>query len=124
MKIKVFCFDFDNVICRTKKNYYKKSTPINKSIKVINKLYENGFVIKIFTARFMGRSNENVKVAKKKAYKFSANQLKKWGVKYHYLIFGKPSFDIIIDDKALFFNKCWHAFVEKKFLLKKNNFVK
>ena len=28
--------------------------------------YEDGFYIKIFTARFMGRSNENVKLAKKK----------------------------------------------------------
>ena len=62
----------------------------------------------------------NIKVAKKIGYKFTERQLKKWGIKYHKLIFGKPSFDIIIDDKALFFNKFWHTFVEKKFLLKKN----
>jgi hypothetical protein len=116
----IFCFDLDNVICLTKKNYYHKSRPIHQSINIINKLHECGFIIKIFTARFMGRSNEDIKVAKKRGYKFTERQLKKWGIKYHKLIFGKPSFDIIIDDKALFFNKCWHAFIEKKFLEKKN----
>jgi hypothetical protein len=117
MKKKVFCFDLDNVICSTKKNYYYKSIPINKSINIINQLYENGFVIKIFTARFMGRSNEDAEVAKKKGYKLTERQLKKWGVKYHNLIFGKPSFDIIIEDKSIFFKKNWQFFVKKKYLI-------
>jgi hypothetical protein len=116
MKNKVFCFDLDNVICLTKKNYYHKSSPINKSINIINKLYESGFIIKIFTARFMGRSNENVKESIKKGYKLTQKQLQKWGVKYHILIFGKPSFDIVIDDKSLFFKKNWHVIIKKKYL--------
>ena len=29
--------------------------------------------------------------------------IKKWGVKYHKLIMGKPSYDLIIDDKSIFF---------------------
>jgi hypothetical protein len=29
------------------------------------------------------------------------NQLKKWNVKYHSLIMGKPSGDIYIDDKGV-----------------------
>lgn len=119
MKKKIFCFDLDNVICLTKKNYYHKSKPIYKSISIINKLHEEGFYIKIFTARFMGRSNENVKKAIKKGYKFTKKQLNKWGVKYHQLIFGKPSFDIIIDDKSIFFKKKWYDFVKKKYLIKK-----
>jgi hypothetical protein len=119
MKRKIFCFDLDNVICLTKKNYYNKSKPIYKSINLINKLYDSGFVIKIFTARFMGRSNENVKVAIKMGFKFTEKQLKKWGVKYHHLIFGKPSFDIIIDDKSLFYKKNWHSFIKKKYSIKK-----
>jgi hypothetical protein len=116
MKNKVFCFDLDNVICLTKKNYYQKSTPIYKSINIINKLYESGFIIKIFTARFMGRSNENANESIKKGYKLTQKQLQKWGVKYHSLIFGKPSFDIVIDDKSLFFKKNWHALIKKKYL--------
>ena len=50
---------------------------------------------------------ENVIKAKKQGYKFTSNQLAKWGVKYHKLIFGKPSFDIYVDDKNLGFKKKW-----------------
>ena len=112
----VFCFDLDNVICKTKKNYYKKSKPIYNSIDIVNKLYYQGHFIKIFTARFMGRSNENVNQAVLKGYKFTQKQLKKWKVKYHYLIFGKPSYDIIIDDKSFNYKKNWHHSFKKKYL--------
>ena len=46
----VFCFDLDNVICKTKKNYYKKSKPIYNSIDIVNKLYYQGhfMLIKLF----------------------------------------------------------------------------
>ena len=30
MKKKIICFDLDNTLCRTEKNYYKKSKPIKK----------------------------------------------------------------------------------------------
>ena len=59
-------FWFDNTLCSTKGNLYLRSKPIKKNIEVVNKLYKKGFVIKIFTSRFMGRSNENVEKAKKK----------------------------------------------------------
>tara|TARA_B100000989_G_scaffold176170_1_gene132253 strand:+ start:2464 stop:2802 length:339 start_codon:yes stop_codon:yes gene_type:complete len=108
MKKKIYCFDVDGVICRTKKNYYKESKPNKNAIRVINRLYLNGNKIIVFTARFMGRSNENVKVAKKMGYKLTFNQLNKWGLKFHKLIFGKPSFDYIIDDKSINFKKDWY----------------
>ena len=31
--------------------------------------------------------------------------IKKWGVKYHQLIMGKPSYDLIVDDLAIYFKK-------------------
>ena len=31
---------------------------------------------------------------------------------------GKPSFDILIDDKSIFFNKNWPKYIEKKFKIK------
>lgn len=104
---KIICFDIDGVICRTVKNNYSLSKPIIKNIKLINELYEKGHHIKIFTSRFMGRSKENVNKAKKKGYTFTKKQLSKWKVNYHELIFGKPSYDLIIDDKALCFKKNW-----------------
>jgi FMN phosphatase YigB (HAD superfamily) len=118
MKKKIICFDIDGVLCSTKKNFYKKSKPKKKNILVVNNLYNKGFYIKIFTSRFMGRSNENIIAAKKKAGLLTKKQLKKWGVKYNKLIFGKPSFDLYIDDKSLNFDKNWSANI--KILLSKN----
>ena len=118
MKKKIICFDLDNVICLTKKNNYKKSKPIPENIKVINQLYEKGNYIKIFTARFMGRSNQNTSLAIKKGYKLTTNQLKEWKVKYHKLILGKPSFDLYIDDLNHNFDKDWRLDIKKIFKLK------
>jgi len=116
MKKKIFCFDIDNTICKTSGTSYKKAKPIKKSINIINQLYKKGFVIKIFTARFMGRSNENAKLAASKGYKFTKQQLEKWNVKYNYLIFGKPTFDILVDDRSFNFDKKWNNIFKKKYL--------
>ena len=105
-KKRILCFDIDGVICSTKKNNYKLAIPILENIKFINYLSKS-FKIIIFTARYMGRNAENVIKAKKQGYKFTSNQLAKWGVKYNKLIFGKPSFDIYVDDKNLGFKKKW-----------------
>mgnify|MGYP006091814259 CR=1 FL=1 len=104
---KIICFDIDNVICKTVKSNYRKSKPILKNIKYINKLYKDGHDIKIFTARYMGRTNDNSLEAQKNAKKITINQLKKWKVNYHKLFFGKPSSDFYIDDKNLGFEKNW-----------------
>lgn len=112
MKIKKYCFDIDGVICKTKLNDYKNSKPIFKSIKKINYLYEKGHKIIIFTARYMGRSNEKKSLAIKLGYSLTKKQLHKWGVRYDRLIFGKPSYDLFIDDKALFFKKNWQKFLK------------
>ena len=116
--MKIICFDIDNTICKTIKNHYKKSIPIKSNIKAINKIYEKGFYIKLFTARFMGRSKENAIIAKKRGYNLTKKQLKLWDVKYHELIFGKPSFDLYVDDKALGFKKNWSSQILRKLKLK------
>ena len=110
----IFCFDIDNIVCKTKKNNYKNSKPNKKAIKKINQLYDCGYIIKFFTARYMGRNKENIKKAKKQGYKMTVMQLKKWNVKYHKLIFGKPSYNLFIDDRALFFKNNWYNFIDKK----------
>ncbi len=61
----------------------------------------------IYTARFMGRNNDNAKKARKQGYKFTKKQLDSWGLKYSKLILGKPSYDIFVDDKSIFFKKNW-----------------
>ena len=113
-KIKTICFDIDNVICFTKGSNYRKSRPIKKNIRFINHLYDKGFIIKLFTARYMGRNNDKTLKAKKQGYNMTVSQLKSWKVKYHSLFFGKPSFDIFIDDKSLFFKKNWIGYLRTK----------
>jgi histidinol phosphatase-like enzyme len=101
------CFDIDGVICVTKNSNYRKSKPIKKNIKIINRLYKNNFHITLFTARYMGRFKENIsKVIKKK--RVVEKQLKLWGVSYNRLLLGKPSYDLLIDDKALGYRKDWY----------------
>ena len=65
----------------------------------------------------MGRNKDQVSKAKKQGYIFTKNQLKKWNLKYDKLFFGKPSFDLFVDDKSIFFKKNWN-----KLLLKKTKF--
>jgi|TARA_B110000027_G_C16082887_1_gene284479 hypothetical protein len=116
MKKKIFCFDLDNVLCRTIKNNYEESIPLKKNINVVNQLYIEGHYIKIFTARYMGRNKENTFKAKRQAQNITKVQLKKWQVNYNQLIFGKPSFDIYIDDKNIDFKKNWSKILKKKYL--------
>ena len=101
MKKKIFCFDVDNTICITKGKQYSRSKPIEEVIILINKLYSEGHVIKIFTSRYMGRNKGNKNLAIKSGYNFTKKQLKKWNVKYDVLIMGKPPADYYVDDKNL-----------------------
>ena len=55
----------------------------------------------------MGRSNERANEAKRRGYSMTFRQLKKWGVKFHKLLMGKPSYDVIIDDKAFNYSLNW-----------------
>ena len=119
MKKLIFCFDIDNVLCVSSNNNYKKSKPIKKNIKLVNLLMKDGHYIKLFTSRHMGRNNENKLLAKKQSYNFTKTQLKKWGVNYHKLIFGKPSYDLFVDDKSLGYNKNWASILLKKFIVNK-----
>ena len=56
-------------------------------------------------------------VLQKKGYKLTKKQLKKWNLKYHKLIMGKPSYDVLVDDKNLNFQKLLIKFKKN---LKKN----
>ena len=110
------CFDLDNVICITKGTNYKRAKPNFKTIRLINNAYELGAEIIIFTGRFYGKCNGNLNKIKRTDNGLSKRQLKKWGLKYHSLLFGKPAFDVYIDDKNFEFKKNWQKkFKEKIF---------
>ena len=101
----IFCFDIDNTICSTNKSDYHNSIPNKKMIKLINSLFRKGHIIKIFTARYMGRNKNNQKKINTKYKSETRKQLKLWGVNYNNLIFGKPSFDYLIDDKSMIYEE-------------------
>lgn len=61
----------------------------------------------------MGRSNEKSKLATLRVKKITTSQMKRWGVKYHKVIFGKPSFDLFVDDKGFGFQKSWVNKIDK-----------
>lgn len=89
-----FCFDIDGVIAITKDTSdYSKSLPNQKTIDFINRLYDYGNSITLFTARgyVTGKNWENV----------TKQQMKDWNVKYHSLKFGKPNADYYVDDHAM-----------------------
>lgn len=96
----IYAIDIDGTICNTDGNDYPNSTPKTDIIKRVNELYAQGHTIKIFTAR---GSSSGIDWRN-----FTERQLKEWGVKYHYLLLGKPTYDFIVDDKA----RCLSAFLD------------
>jgi hypothetical protein len=61
----------------------------------------------------MGRCKGDITKVKKQIKPLTLKQLKNWGVKYHKIYFGKPSFDLFIDDKSLFFKNNWPNHLRK-----------
>ncbi len=107
IKVKTYCFDLDGVICNNTYGKYNEAKPYKKAIKKINFLYDQGNIIIIFTSRYMGKfKNDRIK-AINYGFEKTKNQLISWDLKFHELLLGKPEYDIIIDDKSIFFNKDW-----------------
>lgn len=97
----IYLFDLDQTLCSTKGGDYESSEPLRKRIEVINNLYEEGHTIRIFTSRYMTRCAGDVSKVYEAAYQMTKCQLSLWGIKHHDLILGKPSCDVIVDDKAV-----------------------
>jgi glycerol-3-phosphate cytidylyltransferase len=88
------CFDLDETICITPPTReYQWATPIQKMVDHVNKLYNQGHHITIFTARGSSSGTDYTELI--------AQQLEEWGVKHHEIVVGKPSYDVFIDDKAI-----------------------
>ena len=121
MEMGTLIFDIDGTIC-TQELDYSKAQPIQEVIDKLNKKYDEGFKIVLFTARGTETGIDWSEV--------TAAQLKQWKVSYHDLIFGKPAGLQYIDDKGInvyqwenniehqaFINKVWG----KEYLLAKTD---
>tara|TARA_R110000824_G_scaffold27618_1_gene93653 strand:- start:199 stop:513 length:315 start_codon:yes stop_codon:yes gene_type:complete len=90
----VIYVDIDETICNTPEDRdYSKSEPMVDRIKKINSLYEKGLTIIYWTARGTGTGIDWRQVTE--------DQFKEWGVKFHDLKFGKPEYDLFVDDKNI-----------------------
>ena len=90
----VIYIDIDDTICNSpNKPDYTVCSPITENINKANKLYDDGHFIVYWTARGSTTGIDWSNITKK--------QLKEWGVKYHDLKFGKPNYDLFIDDKNM-----------------------
>lgn len=94
-------FDLDGTLCTNTEGEYKDAKPLYERIAVVNSHYSAGDHITIMTARGMGRTNNNVDLAKELFEELTKKQLFDWGVNYHSLILGKPSADLYVDDKGV-----------------------
>lgn len=97
----IYCFDLDNTLCITNGNDYENSEPIYNMIEKVNQLYDTGHIILIYTARGMTTYKGNIDAVYDALYLFTKKQIELWGIKYHKLQLGKPSYDIFIDDKNM-----------------------
>lgn len=94
--------DLDGTICTWIDNKsYHLVQPRQPIIDMVNKLYDRGCEIIIFTARGMNTYKWNAELCDEKYRDMTEDWLDNHGVKYTELIFGKPPGDLYVDDKGL-----------------------
>jgi len=99
MKIAI---DIDNTIVELKpSNEIFEAKAIKEMVEFVNKLYDLGHEIIIYTARGMTKLNGQAHLIPNEYFIKTKNQLDDIGIKYHSLVFGKLNYDLLIDDKAV-----------------------
>ena len=88
-----YAFDLDGTLCTLTDGKYEDAKPFPDRIMHVNDLKAAGNRIIIFTARG-ATSGRDLK-------ELTTNQLTRWGLNFDSLLFGKPHFDLLVDDKAI-----------------------
>lgn len=94
----IFAFDLDGTLCDREEGGYESSTPHVSRIRHVNQLRKDGHKILIYTARG-GKSGNDYR-------ELTLTQLEDWGVQFDELV-AKPSFDLLVDDKAVTSASYW-----------------
>lgn len=91
---RTFVFDIDGVIAGVVPDMdYAAAGPMEANIRIVNRLYDQGNRIVLFTARGTMTGIDWSAV--------TADQMARWGVRHHELRFGKPAGDYYVDDRMV-----------------------
>ena len=102
----VIYIDIDETICESPEDRnYSLAIPVKENIEKVNALHDAGHTIVYWTARGTGSGTDWREVTE--------DQFKLWGVKHHELRFGKPVYDIFIDDKNINADNFFQASAEQ-----------
>ena len=89
-----FAFDLDGVIATlVPDNDYAAAEPYAPAVALVNRLHEAGNRIVIYTARGSHTGLDWTETTR--------DQLRRWGVRYEDLRFGKPAADYYVDDRMM-----------------------
>ena len=100
------CFDLDNSICTG--SPHRKATPAPGMKELIAGLRKRGHTVIIVSARGTS-SSPDIAGKVDLTYKcLTESQLKKWGIGYDELHFGKPIADVYVDSKSITPASCEH----------------
>ena len=99
-----YCFVIDGTLCHTPNNSlgkpdYYNALPFTWMVEHVNRLYDEGHHIQLYTSRGTSSGID--------WFDFTLKQIEGWGVKYNGLKLGKPAYDLFVDDRAMN-NKDWY----------------
>ena len=93
--------DCDGVIAdKDHGGIYANAGPLQHGIDQVNKLYDMGYEIVLYTARYGDRENGNINRQYERGYVEWVKWLEDHSVKYHHAFMGKIAGVLYIDDKA------------------------
>ena len=98
-----YCFDLDDTICVHNNRDYPNAVPVLDVIRKmvsIRDIDQNSKII-IHTSRGMASCGGDVRLAEERNRPTIEEWLKRYGVPYDEIIFGKPLADVYVDDKAV-----------------------
>jgi len=93
----IIYIDIDNTICNTDGINYAESTPMYENIYKVKSLIGEGHDVSFWTARGTGSDLSSPEEWKS----LTMEQLESWGLGGIPVIFGKPYFDLFIDDRVM-----------------------